>query len=370
MDTDFLSSIEPYISILIIVHIIISLFLSIILTLYAAKRFQTSSEEIDKRDQARLDEISEHSRIFKALFRVSLHKNNKITSTLFLFLFNLSLPVVGYPLSTWIAIYLRKVTYDKKVTNTNILNLDEFGMSFLKVERIFGEGSMMNLMSNPYSAKSKKLKALSSLATSTSPANLRIVKQTLSSTDDEIRMFGYAIINKTEKGLNTKINSHLKSYNESNSNNAKDAESMAQSATELAFLYWEMIYTELSHESLRDSFLNEVIFYIGIAKKYYVLELQNSETKNGEKNFNAVLVRLYVLMGRVYTMQKKYEKALTEFTVAQELSSDDASFILPYLAEIYFLTGNYKVVNSIIKQASDLGMNATLYSIVQQWKVV
>lgn len=373
MLSDLMHSAEPYLWLLYLAHIIISLLLAIILTKYTAKRYVTDGEEIDDRDKARLEAISDKSIIFKLFFRASLHKNNRITSILFIFLFNIAMPVIGYVLSVWTAWYLKNITYEKKVTNTNILNLDEFGMSFLKVDRIFGEGSMSKLLTDKYAPKSKKLKALSALASSTSPANLRIIRQTLSSTDDEIRMFGYAIINKTEKTINGRINRYLNMFNEENAKKSPDIARRAKAAKALAFLYWEMIYTELSHESLKDNFLKEVVKYLNIAKDFYIKGMQKDceteeESKKCFDEHNETCTKLYILSGRVYMYEKNYDRAVTEFTVAQELNMLNTAYILPYLAEIYYMIGNYKIVNSIINEASELGLNATLHPIVEQWK--
>lgn len=375
MLTNFMQSMAQHLWLLYILHIIISLLLAILLAKYIAKRYVREGEKIDARDKARLEEIANKSITFKLFFQAALHKNNRMTSIFFIFLFNIAIPIFGYILSAWISWYLNHIVYKKKVINTNILNLDEFNMSFLKVERIFGEGSMSTLLVNKYAPKSKKLKALSSLANSTSPANLRIIKQTLFSTDDEIRMFGYAIINKTEKAINEKLNKYITLFNEANEKEEPDMLQRAEAANELAFLYWEMIYTELSHESLRDNFLQEVLKYLKIAKEFYIEAIQNDVYIEGENSKclggnNPVCVKLYVLSGRVYMYEKKYEKAIIEFTIAQELNDEQhASYILPYLAEIYYLIGNYRVVKSMMNQASSLGINATLYPIIEQWRI-
>ncbi|MEA2091803.1 MAG: hypothetical protein U9O83_05520 [Campylobacterota bacterium] len=397
MVSSLIYSLEPYVTVLYFIHAVVSLIFAVVLSKFIAKRFVTNTKEVQLKDKYRLEEITNESLIFKLLFRVALHKNNQITTIIFIFLFNISIPIVGYIFSIWIIWYLKSVSYEKKVAHTNILNLDEFEFSFLKIERIFGEGSMSELMINKYAPKSKKLKALSALANNLSPANLKIIRQSLSSTDDEIRMFGYAIINKAEKVLNQKINKYLDIlYLEAKRGDEKDDELVAESAKELAFLYWEMVYTELSHESLKNNFLNSCIAYIELAREYYISEVKGNtelikeyETQNrSEMNENEVQEinekieiqqqrlheyykissHLYMLMGRVYMQRKEYESAKAEFTVAQELLPDQASFILPYLAEVYYLTGKYDIVGSIMNKASDLELNATLYPISNQWK--
>ena len=398
-----LTLIDSSIGIIIFVHTLLSLLLAIFLSKYIAKRFISSDVTIDARDKLRIEAMEEKSLFVRLLFSASLHKNNPKTTLAFFFLFIFTMPLIGYVASIWLAWYLRTIQYTKKVTNTNILNLDEFGISFLKVERIFGEGSMSNLMTSKYAPKSKKLKALSALASKMTPANLRIVRQTLSSTDDEIRMFGYAIMNKAEKSLSMRINKYLSIYNAEIQKEKKSEERIASAAKEIAPLYWEMIYTELSHDSLRDGFLKEVIKYASVAKEYYVAQesqlakrvaeieeqlnsLQRDEVvkrsdqlsieedrykKSLEeyKKNNEICIKLYVLMGRVYMLKKEYDTAITEFTIAQELNDSASSYILPYLAEIHYIKGNYTTVKAILNQGKDLYLNSTLYPVVEQWRV-
>jgi len=363
MAGNLLDSLEPYIIILIIIHAIISLLLAIVLSTFLRKRFIRDTKEVELKDAARLKAIVNESFIFKLLFNVALHKHNRKTNIIFMFIFNFSMPIIGYISSMWITWYLKNVSYKKVVANTNILNLDEFGISFLKVERIFGEASMSDLMLSEHAPKSKKLKALSTLAHNATPANLKIIRQTLGSTDDEIRMFGYAIINKAEKALNIKINEQLDIlHDESNMKNEElDMDKRAKAAKEIAPLYWEMVYTELSHESLKDNFLEEVTKYIWIAVEYYMPDIiylrerieeselkvketrkQNLEKKRKRKEIAyedthefhveslkvyksklkkniEICTKLYILMGRAYMGKKEYENAKIQFDLAQKL---------------------------------------------------
>ena len=373
-------------------HIIISSGLAFVASKVILKRFVKSSKKIDLKDQKRLAQIMRQPLFNRFLFKISLHKNNQIAIFSFMLLFNLSIPFLGYFFTLWITWYLVNVKYEKKVVATNMLNLDEFSTSFLKVERTFGEGSMNDLMMSEYASKSKKLKALSSLAANLSPANLKIIRQTLTSTDDEVRMFGYAIINKAEKALNQKINYHLDIIgHEAIKSLDQDESVIANSYKELAFLYWEMIYTELSHESLKTNFLNSVTLYIELAKEYYIpridelsleLEALRKDYVQEQDGTNRVTIienelqstyktcsNLYMLMGRVYIRKNNYEEAKKELTIAQELVAGEDTFIIPYLAEVYYDTGRYRVAQSVLADAKGLELNATLFPIVDQWKV-
>lgn len=381
---------EEYLYIILAVHLIISLVLSYFISVYALKRFKKSSKTIDEKDELRLKQIEDKSFIYRFLFKASLHRYNQLTLFLFSLLFNISIPFLGYFFTIWLFWYMVNVKYEEKILDTNVLDLDEFGESFLEVERLFGEGSMISMMNNEYVPRSKKLKALSTLASNNTPINLRVVKQTLASTDDEIRMFGYAIINKAEKALNDKINKNISIISkEREKGDKKDQEKIAFASRELAHLYWEMVYTELAHESLKVNFLSSAISYLESAKEYYLPKIDKivSKIKEYEKDNNLLqnikMIRkkreeleetylicssLFGLMGRIHMYKKEFEKAKAELTVAKEILSERSTFLIPYLAELYFLTRKYHIVSSLIKQTKGLEYNAKLYPIVKQWE--
>ena len=383
---------EQHVDTILLIHLIISFFISLLISFYALKRFKKSTKKIDLQDAHRVAGIQNRSWFFKVLFKASLHKNNQIAIFLFSFLFNLSVPFLGYFFTLWIFWYMANVKYEEKVLDTNILDLDEFQDSFLEVERLFGEGSMINIMTNDYIPKSKKIKALSALANTNSPMSLQVVKQTLSSRDDEIRMFGYTIINKAETAINSKINKNLAIISsEIAKGEAKSKKTIAFAAKELAYLYWEMVYTELVHESLKVNFLNSVIAYLEIAKEYYVPQLDNivekiercDEEDTDMQNLNqirkerekledtyTICASLFSLMGRVYMHRKQYEEAKAELTVAKELLSEHSTFLIPYLAELYFITKKYNITRTLMTQARGLKYNAKLYPVVAQWRNV
>jgi len=388
---DIFGFVENHIFLIIALDILTSAIVAFIVSKIIIKRFIKSDKKLDLKDKKRLEANAFKPWLHRFLFKISLHKNNQIAIFAFMFLFSVSIPLLGYIFIAWITWYLVNVKYEKKVVATNMLNLDEFKMTFLKIERTFGEGSLNDLMMSAYAPKSKKLKALSALAENISPANLKIIRQTLSSTDDEVRMFGYSIINKAEKALNQKINFHLdiiqkEAFHDTNS----DEELVANSYKELAFLYWEMIYTELSHESLKNNFFNSIILYIESAKEYYIpkidrLALEIEELKKDyvqeQDGTNELTMQehelqvayktcsnLYMLMGRVYMQKGNYKEAKKEFTIAQELVAGEDTFIIPYLAEVYYDTGRYNIAQSVLKSAKGLELNATLYPIIDQWR--
>lgn len=402
MTLELFSYLEANAKTLIIVHIFLSILLAILLSNQIIHRFVTQSKELYEKDLVRFREFQTKSFFHKWLFNVSLHKNNEYTSLVFIFLYNFSIPVIGYFSSIWMTWYLLHIKYEKKVSKTNSLNLDEFKTSFLQIERVFGEGAMNSIMTNEFKSTDDKLFALSSLSKlgNIPPENLKIIRQALTSTDDEVRLFGYAIINKEEMRINAKINKNIVVFQDKESSD----EQKAIAAKELAHLYWELVYKELSHDSLKENFLNEVVKYLEVAKayffeeidkleeldalfeksqkkfeaskigvkvkrKYFKLMQQLKETREKLKEYKNVRIRLYILTGRVYMSQGEYEEAAEAFSLAQELNESDSSFIVPYLAEVHFMNGNYNIVRAVLNNAIDLELNSKLYPIIDQWKV-
>jgi tetratricopeptide (TPR) repeat protein len=352
------------------IHIVITLLLALFIARYALKRFPTECNK----DRYRLESLRDRSPLFKFLFFASLHKNNPLTIFFFVVSFNLAVPFAGYFFTLWLFWYMIHVKYEAKSVQTNMLNLDEFETSFLKIERTFGEGSMINLIENSYIPKSKKIKALSILADNPSPISLSIIKQTLTSDDDEIRLFGYAILNKTEKSINDRINKYLDIIRrESIKGDARDEEKVAFASKELAFLYWEMVYTELSHESLKKNFLNSALLYLDLAQEFYMEKLNEllTQPKTKERVLEEtyfICSSIYTLKGRIFIVKQRYEKAQEYFTLAEELINEKSTSILPYLAEIYFITKRYSIVRSILNHAKELAYNPKLYPVIKQWE--
>ncbi|MEO1938405.1 MAG: hypothetical protein ABGW85_07205, partial [Sulfurimonas sp.] len=125
--------IEKYI----LIYLFVTLLFSYIVAFYLRSRFPAADEEHRLQDLHKI-KLLQHTKIQKILAKASLYKNNRIMATLFIFLFNVAIPVLGYIFTLWLTWYLTHVKYEKKVISTNILDLDEFKNTFMKIERIFG----------------------------------------------------------------------------------------------------------------------------------------------------------------------------------------------------------------------------------------
>jgi len=272
-------------------------------------------------------------------------ENQKATIMLLFFMFNISLPGVGYLFTIWVVYYLLNVQYETTLNSANYINMIEFESEFPEIKRVFGVGSMSELLTNDVAPTPLKMKALVSLADNITQNNVTLIKNSLSDTNDEIRLFSFAIIDNMERGINGKIHSKLKEFQE-----AKSSAIKIGLAEELTYLYWDMIYFQLSDDDLKKYMLNEVKKYAQIVLK---AELYH--------------VKINVILGKVYLMEKKFDDAATCFTMAIE-QDGETDYTLPYLAEIFYNMKNFRSVKSLLNSAKNLKMNATLYPVVEQWK--
>ena len=282
--------------------------------------------------------------IISAYFLQKRFETHKIIMIIFIFMFNMSLPVFGYVMTIGLVYYLLTVTYEKELNDINMINMSEFETEFPQVQRIFAEGSMQHVILDDNVNGSLKMKALVSLADNASREDLQLVKSGLTSKNDEIRLYSFAIIDKKERIINEKIHQQMQIFNKEES-----LEYKLKSAEMLIFLYWEMVYFELSDEDLKHFLLLEIQKYAE-----FVLKSDPYHTK------------VHVTLGKMFLMEHKFDKSEEHFIIAIE-KGVDKDFILPYLAEVYYHQHKFHAVKQIFQQSERLYLNTMLYPIVEQW---
>ncbi|MBE0497757.1 MAG: hypothetical protein IBX43_00780 [Campylobacterales bacterium] len=264
---------------------------------------------------------------------------------LFFLFFNIALPVIGYLFTLLLGYYLLYVKHAPTLINTKMLNMEELDQDFPQVKRSFGEGSMIELMSNEFASQTLRMKALSAMAENMTQKNIGLIKHSLSDRDDELRLYSFSLICSMEHGLNNNIHEASLRFK-----SAEDEQSRADAAKELALLYWEMVYFDLSDEVLKTYLMNEALKYAKIAAAAHA----------HDKSIN-------VLLGKIYLAKEEFDNATTEFVIAIE-SGVESEYIVPYLAELYFQRGNYTSTRSMLSLVESLKMSVTMYPVVAQWR--
>jgi tetratricopeptide (TPR) repeat protein len=271
-------------------------------------------------------------------------EDNRLKTVLFFWIFNISLPIIGYPMTIWLVYYLITVEYEKQLTNMHSINMIDFENEFPTVSRLFGEAAMQKLLSGDISSSSMKMKALVSLSDNASRTDVALIKSSLSDRNDEVRLYSFAVIDKLERGINGQIHDKLISFTK-----AKTTEERVNRAGELAHLYWDLVYFELADENLKRFIISEVEKYSKI-----VLDVEPHNEK------------INILLGKTYLMLKEVDKAEECFKKVIK-NGKNIDFIVPYLAEIFFLKKSYGEVKNLFANAKGLRTNTLLYPVVEQW---
>jgi len=295
-----------------LIHILVSSFLSLVATFFLRQRYKDSK---------------------KLIFLLALF-------------FNIAIPFVGYFFTVWMVYYLLHIKYSKVLKNTKMLNMQELDREFPNVKRLFGEGSMVELMSNADVPKAMRMKALSVVSENMSRKNISLIKHSLSDRDDEIRLYSFSLIDNMEQDINSKIHQASLRFSEANQIEAK-----VDAAKELAYLYWDMVYFDLSDDILKNFLVDKSFHYAQIVFEHNM----------GDTGMN-------VLLGKLYLEKRAYEDASTQFIMAIE-NGVDHEYIVPYLAELYFEQGNYRSIRSMLNIVKSLGLNTTMYPVVEQWSL-
>jgi len=260
----------------------------------------------------------------------------------FFLLFNLAMPIVGVVLTLWIVYYLRTVTYEEKLENVHYIDMSEFTDGFVKVKRIFGEGSMKELLTNDAIDPSMKMKALVSLSDNIQKRDITLIKGALSSRNDEIRLYSFAIIDNLERNINNRIHQKMQLFRKS-----KKGVQEAKLAKELALLYWEVVYFELADEELKLFIAREVDRY---ASKALMCTPEDND--------------LHFLLGRCCLLTGEYKRAIEHLEVIVERDRR----AVPYLAELYFIEKLYEKVGGLLAHAEWLRSDQMLNPVVEIWQ--
>ncbi len=283
--------------------------------------------------------------LISSFFLQKRFEDDRFKIILFFWIFNISLPIVGYLMTVWLVYYLTHVKYEKQLENIHSINMIDFENEFPIVSRLFGESAMVKLLSDDTSSSSSmKMKALVSLSDNASKTDVALIKSSLSDRNDEVRLYSFAVIDKLERGINGKIHEKLNQYTDANTPKERVAR-----AEELAHLYWDLVYFELADENLKNFIVSEV-------EKYAKVVL-DADPYNKKIN---------ILLGKTYLMTKEIDDAETCFENVIK-NGKNIDFIVPYLAEIFFLKRSFSEVKSLFAHAKGLGANTLLYPIVEQW---
>jgi len=293
---------------------------------------------------------------FIALFCVyKLNKNyvdQKRTIFIFFFLMMLALPVIGIFITLWMVYQISNTKNKKEEISYKTIRLDEFFTRFPIIRRKLGESALYEMVNDDNMHPLPiHLNALSAHAESIDKEHFVLIKKMLSSSNDEVRLFSFSVVDGMEQQINEKIHQALRICKNENT----DKVTRAKAAQSLALLYWELIYFELADEVL-------VIYLLEDVERYALEALEVFKDDH----------QIYFLLGRVAFLQKNYDKAKNFFLKAIEIGNanhiENIHFIQAYIAEIAYIQKNYSEVKYIIENTEYFELNDKLKPIQDVWR--
>ncbi|SNR62630.1 tetratricopeptide repeat protein [Desulfurobacterium atlanticum] len=239
-----------------------------------------------------------------------------------LFVLIFLIPVGGY----FIIPFYFLILFPKKgisLPNYSELPIKDITMEKIKAKpRKFGEAALIQFVKQKKLTNENFMLVISKFI---HPLTVKAMKKAFASTNDEVRLYAFAVISKYENEINEKIEM-LKQKLEK----VKTEEEKGDIYYELANLYWDMYYLGIIDKELENFVLKETEFYIEKA-----LEI----TDNPEICF---------LAGKIYLKKSQMELAEKFLEEAFRKGSKNLkSKVAPYLAEIYFKKKNFSKVKKL-----------------------
>lgn len=251
-----------------------------------------------------------------------LDRRISIKNLLSIFLLTFLTPIVGYFLIPTIFLwFLRR----EKIEDIDYLKLAIKDITMEKVKakpRKFGEAALTQLVKKKQINNESFIFVISNFI---HPQTINAIKQALASSNDEVRLYAFSILSKSEDKISEKIGILKEELNKTNNHQEK-----GMICFELASLYWDMYYLGLVDKELENFVLKETENFIHRALNY---------TKNPEIDF---------LAGKIYL--KKLDLDRAEQFLTEAFKSGDKILkakIAPYLAEIYFHKKDFKNVEEM-----------------------
>lgn len=287
------------------------------------------------------------SSLFSVLVTVSFPRRFVVLRRGLLGLFfclNFFVPVFGAIGTLLALLYFKKFLSNEDRTEFSNAPLPPFQAASADLGAGMGEGGAWSRLRTVGLPRKLRLKALLSVGTTSGLNSSRLLQQATGDSDDEIRLLAFNLYERKEQKIQQAISASLKELQQ-----AKTESTKAAVCSSLAFSYWEMVYSALAQDDLRD-------FFVEQAAKYAEQALQL-----GIKN-----PALLVLMVRIYLQKQNYEQASEAIQFAL-LAGADPLKLLTYQAELAFYARDFKAVRAFLRQDATVRFRPGIGPVAQFW---
>lgn len=242
---------------------------------------------------------------------------------------------IGYIAVVVMIVYIIRKQKVSEYTPFMFFSVEEFlDESFQNRQKLrsFGEGALISISKAEKINKSLKEKAMLALSDLKNPKMFKLLKESLSSDIDEVRLFAFSIVSKLEKKFNDNLHRLKERLNEENLSTEEKAEIYYQIAKQ----YYDFVYYNVVDEEFRKFMLQEAINYCSIS-----LKLNES-------------IDAYLLLGKLYNEIGLLEIGYNYLLNVQEYSKLNPVEYVPVVADMYFRFGMFKDIVELFKKYPEL----------------
>jgi tetratricopeptide (TPR) repeat protein len=262
----------------------------------------------------------------------------------FFFIFIVFVPAFGVAAAVLMLLYFRWYLKHGERAEFSTVLLPPFLAESADLGAGMGEGGAWSRLRTAGLPKEKRLQALMSLGTASGLNASRFLQHATGDSDDEIRLLAFNLYARQEQKIQQAISAAL---NELNS--ADTPEQKSSVCRNLAFSYWEMVYSALAQDDLRDFFIEQALKYA-------------NQAQQSDGNDPALLV----LIARIHLQKHEYEQAQQVLQAALAAGADPLKTI-PYQAELAFHARDFTTVKKLLMQDASLRFRPCIGPVGQFW---
>lgn len=262
----------------------------------------------------------------------------------FFFVFIFLVPAFGVVAAVLTLLYFRWYYKRGERTEFSTVQLPPFLAESADLGAGMGEGGAWSRLRTLGLPKEKRLQALMSLGTASGHNASRFLQYATGDSDDEIRLLAFNLYARQEQKIQQAISVGLDELQK-----ADTPELQASVCRNLAFSYWEMVYSALAQDDLRDFFIEQALKYARQAQQ----SAGNDPT-------------LLVLIARIHLQKYEYAQAQQVLQAALAAGADPLKTI-PYQAELAFHARDFTTVKQLLGQDASIRFRPFIGPVGQFW---
>jgi len=162
---------------------------------------------------------------------------------------------------------------------------------------------------------------------------------------EEVRLIAFGTLDQKEKVISARISQELNLYKQ-----ATHAQVQAEHARQIAYAYWELVYTDVVQADVAMHALSQ-------AKHYAALVLRIDDRDAG----------MWALLGQVHLRLQEWDSACTSLINALDIGISETR-VVPYLAEIAFRQREFSALPQFLANTKVLAEVPLLQPVVEYWR--